>query len=168
MRATFRRVRWSVALAPDFLAGARVESAVATRRTAALWSCAAVCELASQRRGRAHFSSSAGSGAQHAARHCAGMLAPLVEDVAVDDGVFDSLRGHYESAASARQIVLHPRALGGADRALIEDGDIGGQTDLEPSAILDAEKVRGLRGDALDRLFQRHRLAFAHPGAEQI
>ena len=50
----------------------------------------------------------------------------------------------------------------------IEDRDVGGLPDREPAAPLDAEQIGRLRRQTLDRLFQRHDLPLAHPGAEQI
>src|ERR1700735_843414 len=107
------------------------------------------------------------AGFQHLAGEVSRMMAVIVEDVAVYDRVLDALRRHHESAAAAGQIVLHARALGRADFALVENRDVGGKPDLEPSAILYSEKVCRLRRDSLDRTLQRQRLALAHPRAEQ-
>src|ERR1700687_1295500 len=51
---------------------------------------------------------------------------------------------------------------------LVENRDVGGKSGLEAAAIPDSEEVGRLRGDALDRLLEGHRSAFAHPGAEEI
>ena len=77
------------------------------------------------------------------------MMPLIVEHVAIDDRVLDSLRRHHEPASAAGQIILHARASGRTDPAFIEDGDIGGQSDFQPSAILDAKKICRLRRDAL-------------------
>src|SRR5215472_18715919 len=96
------------------------------------------------------------------------MLAVLVEHLAVDQSVLDSLRWHHEPAPSTRQIALHLGPLGGTHRPLIENGHIGGKASIEPAAVLQSEEVRRFGGDSLDRLLQRERLALAYPCAEQV
>ena len=79
-------------------------------------------------------------------------LAVFVEHVAVDDGVFDAARRHYEPTSAAGEIVAHLATSVGADGVVIEDGDVGSETRHQAATVFDAKESRRLRGDALNRL----------------
>src|SRR5271155_1970657 len=76
---------------------------------------------------------------QHLSRQVARMTALFVEHVAVDDRVLDALRRHHEAAAAAGQIVLHARALGRSDFALVENWNAGWTADLGGSGALNSK-----------------------------
>src|SRR5260370_16643710 len=82
--------------------------------------------------------------------------------------MLDTTRRHYDSAAAARQIVAHLATLGRANRVVIENDDIRRHSRQETPALLDAEEIRRLRGQALDRALEAHHLPVPHPRAEQI
>src|SRR6266851_3105909 len=82
--------------------------------------------------------------------------------------MLDTARRHHDSAAAARQIVAHLATLGRANRVVIENDDIRSHSRQETPALLDAEEIRRLRGQALDRALEAHHLPVAHPRAEQI
>src|SRR5260370_6251175 len=82
--------------------------------------------------------------------------------------MLDAARRHYDPAAAARQIVAHLATLGRANRVVIENDDIRRHSRQETPALLDAEEIRRLRGQALDRALEAHHLPVAHPRAEQI
>src|SRR5579872_1564123 len=96
------------------------------------------------------------------------MLAVLIEQLAIDDGKFDSLRRHNEPASAARQIVAHLRAPRRTDFLRIEYRDIGGEAFHQPPAIPDAEEIRRLCGEPLHAALQRERLLLAHPVPKEI
>src|SRR5580692_4400082 len=98
---------------------------------------------------------------QHTSRQVAAVVAMLVQHFAVDDRVLDSLRGHDQAAAAARQVGAHLGPLGRIVRVVIEDGEVGGLARLQATAPLDAIEISRLRSDALDREFQRNRLPLA-------
>ena len=103
------------------------------------------------------------SGTQNLPRQIADMPSVLVKYFAVNDGIFDALRRHDQTPAAARQVVAHLGALGGIDRVVVQDRDVGGHARKQTSAVLDAEEIRRLRSDTFDREFQRERLTLAHP-----
>src|ERR1700689_1365321 len=73
--------------------------------------------------------------------HRAARAAVFIEHLPVDDRIFDALGRHHQAPAATRQIVLHPRALGGAAGVVVEDRDVGGEAGPQASAPLDAEEV---------------------------
>src|SRR3984893_17657467 len=98
----------------------------------------------------------------------AGVFLVVVEDLAVDDGVVDSLCADDQPAAAAGQIVEHLGTPGGSYLVVIEKHNVGGKTRRKPAAIVHAEEGSGVRGNALDRAFEAEHLAVAHEGADEV
>ena len=92
----------------------------------------------------------------------------FVKYFAVDDGVLDSGRRHHEASSTARQIAAHLATPRGTYRIVVKHYNVRRESRRQPSAVLDAEVVRRLLGDALDRTLERHRTALAHPRPEHV
>src|SRR2546426_6384482 len=98
------------------------------RRTGSIldWSDALIAlEMYSAATSANHRVTPSNSGAQNVAGQRPGMRAALVQDLAIDDGVFDSFRPHHESASAAGQIVdRFPSAAG--DLIVVKDRNVSG------------------------------------------
>ena len=72
-------------------------------------------------------------------------------------------------ARAARRQILHRRGpQRRIDLRFVENHDVGRRAGAQPAAVLEAEEVRRLRRDALDRALQRKGALLAHPVTEQI
>src|SRR5260370_36666750 len=96
------------------------------------------------------------------------MLPMLVDDLAVDDRVLHAAGRHHEPDPAAGKIVAHPLTLGGVDRVVVENRDVGGESGCKPSAIPDPEKCRWFGSQQLDRPRQSKDLPSTRPSTAKV
>ena len=84
------------------------------------------------------------------ARKRPGMRAALVQDLTIDNGVFNSVGPHHESASAAGQIVNRFPGTAG-DSLIVKYHNVGREPGSKPSAVADPKKVRRLRRGSFDR-----------------
>src|SRR6185436_2272844 len=107
-------------------------------------------------------------GTHDAARQIAGGLAVAVQRAAVDDDARDALRLRMQPAGAGWQIVDERAALGRSDAGFVEQHKVGGLARGNAPAVVQAEKVRRLGGDAPDGLLQSQHLFLLHPVRKQV
>src|SRR5580704_8911787 len=95
------------------------------------------------------------------------MLVIAQKDLAVNDGRFDPGRLLLQTARAARQIVFqgwHLRSNGGR----IKNDHIRVIAFAQQAAASQTPEGREVEGNLANRLFERERLAFAYPVAQQM
>src|SRR5215467_11876102 len=96
------------------------------------------------------------------------MLSTVVEDLAVDDGVFDPFCLCYQPPTSARKVAADLRTLGRIDAVEVKNRDVGREAGTELASIAHPEESGGFRGDAFDGMLERECLFAAHEIADEI
>src|SRR5437870_4693619 len=94
------------------------------------------------------------------------MLAVFQQPHAIDDDMIDPGGDRLDARTTVRKVV-HQLARLVRDGLGIEDGDVGHHPRGDEAAIVEVVHPRGLAGEPMDRLFQRHHLLFAHPVTQQ-
>src|SRR5215471_19410970 len=105
--------------------------------------------------------------AQHPAGERPGVLAFLVQHLAVDDGGEDAFGRLLDPPRTPRE-VAHDGLLAAFHGGRVEDHDVGGHAGAKQPAVVNAEGRGRVEGQPAHRLLQTHDLLLAYPFAEQL
>src|SRR5262249_21354358 len=95
------------------------------------------------------------------------MLAPIDQDLAVDDHLVDAGRQGYVAHAALREVL--DLVLGDeTELRRVEEEEVGGIAGAQEAAVAQAHEGRREEGEAVDALLQAHELLLADPVADEV